>query len=109
MSEHDDKTPEKESEGGVATLVKPKVKEPSMYHVILLNDDYTTMDFVMHVLQKFFRKSLPEANRIMMSVHQQGRGTCGLYPFDIAETKVMQVNECSKESQMPLKCIMEKE
>lgn len=109
MTEHDDKIPEKESEGGVATLVKPKVKEPSLYHVILLNDDYTTMDFVVHVLQKFFQKSLPEANKIMMAVHQQGRGTCGLYPFDIAETKVMQVNEYSKESQMPLKCTMEKE
>lgn len=95
-------------EGGVATVTKPKCREPSMYSVVLLNDDYTSMDFVVHVLQKFFQKPLPEATRVMLSVHKEGRGLCGLYPRDVAETKVMQVNEYARQSEMPLKCIMEK-
>lgn len=98
----------KEAEGGVATLTRPKVKEPSFYKVILLNDDYTTMDFVVHILQKFFGKSAPEAAKVMMEVHQSGKGICGSYPYSIAETKTMQVNEYAKQNEMPLKCKMEK-
>lgn len=106
MSERDKET---EHEGGVATLTKPKVKRPSMYRVLMLNDDYTTMDFVVHVLQKFFQKPFDEANRIMISVHEKGQGLCGLYPYDIAATKVMQVGDYARNNEMPLKCIMEKD
>lgn len=90
------------------TLAKPKVREPSMYNVVLLNDDYTTMEFVVHVLQKFFQKTLVEATHVMLRVHHEGRGLCGVYPHDVAETKVMQVNEYAKQSEVPLKCVMEK-
>jgi len=74
----------------------------------MLNDDYTTMDFVIHVLQKIFHKSFSEANRIMLHVHHKGRGDCGTYPYDIATTKIAQVAEYAKKNDMPLKCIMEK-
>ena len=79
-----------------------------MYSVVLLNDDYSTMEFVVHVLQKFFQKSMSDATRIMLKVHHEGRGVCGLYPYDVAETKVMQINEYSRQKEMPLKCAMEK-
>jgi ATP-dependent Clp protease adaptor protein ClpS len=97
-----------ESESGVATLAKSKAKEPSMYKVMMLNDDYTTMDFVIQVLQKFFHKKSDEANKIMMQIHKEGRAICGLYPYDIAATKVMQVTDFAKQKEMPLKCMMEK-
>lgn len=97
-----------EGESGVATLTKPKVKEPPLFQVVLLNDDYTTMDFVIHVLQKFFHKTPGEANKIMLSVHHSGRGVCGLYPRDVAETKTIQVNDYARQREMPLKCSMEK-
>lgn len=93
---------------GVTTLSKPKVKEPSFYQVLLLNDDYTTMDFVIHVLQKFFQKTGEDAQKVMMKVHTEGKGVCGVYPHGIAETKVMQVNDYARKSEYPLKCIMEK-
>lgn len=105
MSEDQDQ----EKEGGVATLTKPKAKHPSMYQVIMLNDDYTTMDFVIHVLQKFFRKTYESANEVMLSVHNKGRGACGLYPYDMAATKVMQVNDYARKNEMPLKCVLEKQ
>ena len=105
----DEHNHEEEGEGGVATLIKPKVQEPKMYHVFLLNDDYSTMEFVVQVLQRFFQKPIDEAKRIMMEVHHNGQGSCGMYPFDIAETKVMQVNEYARQEEMPLKCVMEKE
>ena len=79
-----------------------------MYSVLLLNDDYSTMEFVVHVLQKFFQKSMSDATRIMLKVHHEGRGVCGFYPHDVAETKVMQINEYSRQKEMPLKCAMEK-
>jgi ATP-dependent Clp protease adaptor protein ClpS len=103
-----DKEKDVEEEGEVATLTKPKVKKPHMYMVIMMNDDYTTMDFVIHVLQKFFRKTYDEANRIMLNVHHKGRDVCGIFPYDVAATKVMQVNDYARKSEMPLKCIMEK-
>ena len=105
MSSPNDKDSDEAS--GVATMVKPRVKEPPLFHVYLLNDDYTTMEFVVHVLQKFFQKSATEAAQIMLKVHQEGRGSCGLYPRDIAETKMMQVNDYARQNEMPLKCAME--
>src|SRR5262249_45754584 len=94
---------------GVVTKTKPKTKKPSMYKVLLLNDDYTPMEFVVHVLERFFRKSREEATRIMLHVHQKGIGICGVYPYEIAETKVMQVVDFARQHQHPLQCTMEKE
>lgn len=103
MSEKEDK------QSGVAVLDKPKLQKPSMYKVLLLNDDYTTMEFVVHILEKFFYKTSVEASKIMLHVHQKGKGICGLYPYDIASTKVAQVTDYSRKNEMPLKCVMEKE
>ena len=91
------------------TQFKPKLKKPSMYKVLLLNDDYTPMDFVILVLKRFFRKSEQESTEIMLQVHQQGAGIAGVYPHEIAETKVYMVNEFSRSHHHPLKCIMEEE
>ena len=98
-------------DGGTGTVVvsKPKseTRAPALYRVILMNDDYTPMDFVIHVLQRFFNKDLDEATRIMLAVHQQGHGVCGVFTFEIAETKVYQVNQYSRQNRHPLKCTME--
>lgn len=83
------------------------VQEPKKYHVYLLNDDYTSMDFVIDILIGIFRKSYGEAHQIMMQVHQSGRGLCGTYSFEIAETKIHQVSSLARESGYPLKAIME--
>jgi ATP-dependent Clp protease adaptor protein ClpS len=93
------------------TLLKPrpKTKRPSMYKVILLNDDYTPMDFVIHILQKFFNKTSQEATDIMLHVHRRGVGVCGIFTYEIAETKVVQVMDYAKENEQPLQCTMEKE
>ena len=100
-------------EGGaeVGVLVKPKekVKRPSMYKVLLLNDDYTPMDFVVHVLEKFFSKNKQEATDIMMQVHRRGVGVCGIFSYEIAETKVSQVMDFARANEQPLQCTMEKE
>lgn len=100
---------ESEEVGQVITEVKNKTKRPSLYKVILLNDDFTPMDFVISILKKFFHKSEAESARIMMEVHSQGAGIAGIYPFELAETKVYQVNEYSRAQRYPLKCIMELE
>ncbi len=97
-----------ESEGGVVTQKRVQVKRPSMYKVLLLNDDFTPMDFVIDVLKQFFRKDHAEATEIMLAVHQKGVGLCGVYPFGVAETKVAQVLEFARENQYPLKCSMER-
>ena len=94
---------------GVITRTEIKTKKPSLYKVLLLNDDYTPMEFVVHVLQQFFGKSAEEATRIMLHVHQKGVGVCGVYTFEIAETKVTQVMDFAKKHQQPLQCTMEKE
>jgi ATP-dependent Clp protease adaptor protein ClpS len=86
---------------------KPKVRQPQLYNVILLNDDYTPMDFVVHVLEVFFGMTRDRATRVMLQVHTQGRGTCGQYTREIAETKVHQVNAFARENQHPLLCTME--
>lgn len=91
------------------TLSRPETEEPPLYQVLLLNDDYTPMDFVVHVLQKHFHKEFSEANKIMLQVHQQGRGLCGIYTYEIAETKVHQVNQYARQHQYPLKCVMERQ
>jgi len=92
------------------TLVVSKVKEkkPKLYKVILLNDDYTPMEFVVHVLERFFSKTRDEATNIMLHVHQKGAGVCGVFSFEIAETKVVQVMDCARENQHPLQCTIEK-
>lgn len=87
---------------------KPKLKEPPLYKVILLNDDYTPMDFVVQILERFFGKSRQDATRIMVEIHTQGKGICGSYTYEIAETKVEQVNQYSREHQHPLLCTLEK-
>jgi ATP-dependent Clp protease adaptor protein ClpS len=93
----------------VITRTEPKTQKPSLYKVLLLNDDYTPMEFVVHVLQTFFAKSADEATRVMLHVHQKGVGICGVYTFEIAETKVTQVMDFAKKHQQPLQCTMEKE
>ena len=97
------------SERGVATKVRPKTKKPSMWRVILMNDDYTPMEFVVSILMGIFKKTSDEANAIMLNVHQTGIGTCGVYTFEVAETKVAQVMDAAKRAQHPLQCTLEKE
>ena len=97
-----------EPAGGTAVQeARPKLKNPPRYQVILLNDDYTPMDFVVHVLQHFFRMDLETATRVMLTVHTQGKGICGVFSKDIAETKAAQVNRYSRENQHPLLCEIE--
>lgn len=93
----------------VITRTKPKTERPPLYRVILLNDDFTPMDFVILILKKFFMKSDAEATTVMMQVHSAGAGLAGVYTFEVAETKVYSVNEFSRRHKHPLKCIMEKE
>jgi ATP-dependent Clp protease adaptor protein ClpS len=92
----------------VITRTQTKTKRPSMYRVLLLNDDYTPMEFVIHVLERFFNKSREAATQIMLHVHTQGIGECGIYTYEIAETKVTQVMDFARKHQHPLQCIMEK-
>lgn len=95
-------------ERGVATKVRPKTKKPSMWRVLLMNDDYTPMEFVVSILMGIFNKTSEEATQIMLNVHQSGVGTCGVYTFEIAETKVAQVMDSAKRAQHPLQCTLEK-
>tara|TARA_R110002020_G_scaffold308435_7_gene524108 strand:- start:1158 stop:1523 length:366 start_codon:yes stop_codon:yes gene_type:complete len=95
-------------ERGVATKVRPKTKKPSMYRVLLMNDDYTPMEFVVSILMGIFKKTQEEATQVMLQVHQSGMGTCGVYTFEIAETKVTQVMDAAKRNQHPLQCTLEK-
>jgi len=88
---------------------KPKTKKPTMYRVLILNDDYTPMEFVVHILERFFNKSREEATRVMLQVHKRGVGVCGVYTYEIAETKVQQVMDFSRQHQHPLQCTLEKE
>jgi ATP-dependent Clp protease adaptor protein ClpS len=92
----------------VITRTKPQTKRPSLYRVLLLNDDYTPMEFVVHVLQRFFNKTTDEANRIMLHVHHHGVGECGVFTYEVAETKVTQVMDFARKHQHPLQCVMEK-
>jgi ATP-dependent Clp protease adaptor protein ClpS len=94
---------------GVIVKAKPKTKKPAMYKVLMLNDDYTPMEFVVHILERFFSKSREEATRIMLHVHRRGVGICGVYTYEVAETKVTQVMDFARQHQHPLQCTLEKE
>jgi ATP-dependent Clp protease adaptor protein ClpS len=106
------KSPDKHdnnTDTGVLTRVKPKTKKPSLYKVLLLNDDYTPMEFVVMVLEQYFGKSREDAYTIMLHVHQKGVGVCGVYTFEVAETKVTQVMDAAQKAGHPLQCTLEKE
>ncbi|GLQ35886.1 ATP-dependent Clp protease adapter protein ClpS [Amylibacter marinus] len=94
---------------GLATKTRPKTEKPKMYKVILLNDDYTPMEFVIHVLERFFSINSTQAHELMMAVHKKGMAVVGVFSHDVAETKVMQVMELARQQQHPLQCTMEKE
>jgi ATP-dependent Clp protease adaptor protein ClpS len=108
----DEEPPKRRTPGAPGTAVitktKPQTKRPSLYRVLLLNDDYTPMEFVVHVLERFFNKDHETAQRIMMHVHQHGIGECGVFTYEVAETKVTQVMDFSRKHQHPLQCVMEK-
>jgi ATP-dependent Clp protease adaptor protein ClpS len=93
---------------GLATRTRSKPKKPSQFKVLLLNDDYTPMEFVVMVLKRFFNMDLEQATRVMLHVHQRGVGVCGIFPYEIAETKVNQVMDCARQNQHPLQCTLEK-
>src|SRR5277367_1758695 len=109
----DDDRKRKNDQGGPGTAVitktKPQTKRPNLYKVLLLNDDYTPMEFVVHVLERFFGKGREEATQIMLHVHRRGVGVCGVYTYEVAESKVTQVVDFSRRHQHPLQCTMEKE
>jgi ATP-dependent Clp protease adaptor protein ClpS len=102
---------ELESQGAHGTLLeelRPEVKKPPMYKVVLLNDDFTPMDFVVDILKVFFGMSHDRATQVMLQVHTRGKGVCGVFTFEIAETKVVLVNEYSRQNEQPLKCSLER-
>ena len=101
--------PDRQTSGEVLERTRQETKKPDLYKVLLLNDDYTTMDFVVDVLETIFHKQPAEAHRIMMMVHTQGKGLCGLYPFEVAETKVATVIERARANGFPLLAAMEPE
>ena len=102
-----DKPDNQYEDGLVVQEARPKLKQPSLYKVVLLNDDYTPMDFVVHILETFFGMDRENATRIMLEVHTKGKGICGVFTHEIAETKVTQVTNCSRENQHPLLCTTE--
>lgn len=108
MSDKRQNTDGSDTNTGVIEKAKPQTKKPSMYKVIMLNDDYTPMEFVIHILERFFSKTRDEATKIMLHVHQRGVGICGVFSYEIAETKVMQVMDCARQNQHPLQCTIEK-
>lgn len=108
MSKELQQIPDNNIDDGVAVQeAKPKLKKPPMYKVLILNDDYTPMDFVVHILQAFFYLPQEKAQNIMLNVHTKGKGVCGVYTRDVAETKVELVNDYSRQNQHPLLCTME--
>lgn len=111
MSDENDHNDDQERGNGVGVVTKTerKTKRPSLYKVILLNDDYTPQEFVVWLLQAVFKKAPEEAVRVMMHVHNNGVGICGVYTYEVAETKVAQVMELSRRNQHPLQCMMERE
>lgn len=96
-------------DAGTVTLTRTKTQKPAMYKVLLLNDDYTPMEFVIYVLQRFFSKSAEDATKIMLHVHQNGVGICGVFTYEVAETKVTQVMDMARQHDHPLQCTMEKD
>jgi ATP-dependent Clp protease adaptor protein ClpS len=101
--------PERHTEGEVLERTRQETKKPELFKVLLLNDDYTTMDFVVEILETVFNKAPAEAYRIMMAVHTQGQGLCGVYPFEVAETKVTTVVDLARGQGFPLRATMEPE
>jgi ATP-dependent Clp protease adaptor protein ClpS len=108
MSNKDDKRDD-DGDIGIAVKTRSKTKKPSMYKVLLLNDDYTPMEFVVHVLERFFSKNQEEATQIMLHVHTKGVGLCGVYTYEVAETKASQVMDLARQHQHPLQCSIEKD
>ena len=108
----DDADRDDDSDGGsatgVATRTRAKTKKPTPYRVLMLNDDYTPMEFVVLVLQRFFKMDMEEATRVMLHVHQRGVGVCGVFSYEVAETKVAQVIDFARQNQHPLQCTLEK-
>lgn len=100
---------EERRQTGLLLKPRPKTKKPSMYKVLILNDDYTPMEFVVHILERFFNKNRQEATDIMLHVHRRGVGVCGIYTYEVAETKVAQVMDFCRANEQPLQCTMEKE
>ena len=94
---------------GVIVETRPKTKKPSMYKVLMLNDDYTPMEFVVHVLERFFAMNTEQATQVMLHVHRRGVGICGVFPYEVAETKVTQVMDFARQHQHPLQCTLEKD
>ena len=94
---------------GVVVKARPRTRKPAMYKVLMLNDDYTPMEFVVHVLERFFQKNRDEATRIMLHVHKRGVGVCGVFTYEVAETKVTQVMDLARQNQHPLQCTIEKD
>jgi ATP-dependent Clp protease adaptor protein ClpS len=109
MAERKQGDPEKGVGSAVVTQTKPKTQKPSLYRVLILNDDYTPMEFVVYVLERFFNKDREAATRIMLHVHQHGVGVCGVFTYEVAETKVTQVVDTARRHQHPLQCTMEKD
>ena len=105
----EDKNSTDDVEGNIKLAVKPKTKTPPLYRVLMMNDDYTPMEFVIEVLEKFFQKNREEATQIMLHVHQRGVGVCGVYAYDLAETKAMQVMNYARKYEHPLQVQLEKE
>ena len=106
MSEENNDTGGDDGQTGVVVQTKPKTKKPSMYKVLMLNDDYTPMEFVVHVLERFFNKGQEEATKIMLHVHQRGVGICGVFTYEVAETKVTQVMDLAQQQEHPLQCTL---
>ncbi len=106
---NDDPDRDEQRETGILLKTRPKTKKPSLYKVLLLNDDYTPMEFVVHVLERFFSKNRQEATDIMLHVHRRGVGICGVFTYEVAETKVAQVMDFARVNEQPLQCTMEKE
>ena len=108
LSENSDNDKNNDSQRGVVLEAKPKTKKPSMYNVLLLNDDYTPMEFVIIVLAKIFNKKQEEATQIMLHVHKKGVGVCGTFTYEVAESKCKSVMDMAKKNEHPLQCTMEK-
>ena len=109
MADEPDRIGEDDGQGLAVEEARPKLKKPPLYRVVLLNDDYTPMEFVVHVLEQFFAKSHEEATRVMLHVHQKGVGICGVFTYEIAETKVNQTMDLAQQNQHPLQCTIEKD
>ena len=107
--EDDDRREDGDGNTGVIIETRPKTKKPSMYKVLMLNDDFTPMEFVVHILQNFFAMTTEQATEVMLSVHRRGVGICGVFPYEVAETKVTQVMDLARQHQHPLQCTLEKD